>query len=65
MMSSIIKDAAAGTRDFDIIQLKGEQYVLAGVCWRPKNGFCLKPAWKPQDDLSCTPVHRICVHRSE
>jgi hypothetical protein len=22
--------------DFDLIQLKGEQYVLAGVCWRPQ-----------------------------
>jgi hypothetical protein len=26
----------AANSDFDLIQLKGKQCVLAGVCWRPQ-----------------------------
>jgi hypothetical protein len=48
MMSSVIEvsnDAATCIRDFNLIQLTGEQYVLGGVCWRPKNGS-LNLAWR-------------------
>jgi hypothetical protein len=36
IVSSIILMSWHGSRnwDFDLIQLEGEQYVLAGVCWR-------------------------------
>jgi hypothetical protein len=36
IVSSIIQMSWHGSRnwDFDLIQLEGEQYVLAGVCWR-------------------------------
>jgi hypothetical protein len=48
----------------DILELHNNISNEKDRCWRPKNGFS-KSEWKPQDDLSCTRVHRTCVHRSE
>jgi hypothetical protein len=46
-------------QDFDLIQLEGEQYVLAGVCWRFQE-WILKVGLQ-----SLKTIQRTGVHRSE
>ncbi len=61
IVSSIILMSWHGSRnwDFDLIQLEGEQYVLAGVCWRLQE-WILKVGLQ-----SLKTIHRTGVHRSE
>jgi hypothetical protein len=69
IVSSIILMSWHGSRewDFDLIQLKGEQYVLAGgVCWRLQE-WILKVGLESQAarlQSSCTGVHSRTRQRS-
>jgi hypothetical protein len=53
IVSSIILISWHGCRnwDFDLIQLKGEQYVLAAVCWRPQERI-LKVSWQSRKTIN-------------